>query len=456
MNQPLSTEVARRMADIIADGHAYERHVGNARLGGVRADKPGEGFGSMSRTEFRDLVQRTLTDPNLRGFRHNDGSWTFQLPARNGSRDIRIEADFSPRGTHGAFDFMTAYPLSPGRDMVGDVRMARDRNTSDPRNHPYHDVDALRRAIPDIAPRLSAYEQARNRHFEAHPRPRVATDAELAGSASDVERYRRQQPAPIAVPEHSTPPEPSGRRPTLSLRPRVGGTVAAIAGTFAAAAVSAQEMARADGHAKPTAAHYARAAWDQTIAAPAAQGRYAEFVLRTIEMVDPTMGMLSGGLRSEFRRRGADVDPSMFDDLKGLNGEQKRQLARNTKEIGYLNCEQFFTLQKSGLTDLRDDQGKRIDMAGVLRDPARREIFITNLENAHDREKRPDEKQKLRDMIDSCHQFLGHEPRREAILASTDRILGRPVGAPAPEPVTTAVKPQEPGTNRPGIPGLTS
>lgn len=195
---------------------------------------------------------------------------------------------------------------------------------------------------------------------------------------------------------------------------------------------------------------FARAAWGQTAAAPLTRGRFAEAAIRVMEMVDPTQGLATAGLRNAFNRAGLDVDEGMLDQFRNLPPGSRNALTKIGIEINKVNQIQQATLNGAGLSDFHDANGQRINVATILRDPQSREIFMNGLQTAHDNAKEPAEKDKLRTMIDGCYLFLGDESRRESLLARAGQILD-------PATNTAMTGEQGPGTPRqqPPQPGTT-
>jgi hypothetical protein len=200
--------------------------------------------------------------------------------------------------------------------------------------------------------------------------------------------------------------------------------------------MAAAGQAAASENRPTTMKDYAKAAYQQTPIAPIVEGKYAEGAVRMAEMVDPTMGVATSGLRTGLRKNGVNVEAGMTESITPLTGEQKRELTHNLRMSGYLAREQNAALQNAGLLDIKGADGKRIDVTAILRDPPQRDAFIKKLEDTAAKATNPNVKESINGMVAAARAFTDVEPQRFAMVERNAQIMASQQATPQTERAT--------------------
>lgn len=423
-NRRIMTEISHgnlanvdTLVERIASGHTGVKHVqGRDTLGmngrittGGKPDIPGDDKGTYGqkldiadRDQLKAHIKSTLMDPDTVGYVKKDGT----IVAFNQKTNTIVV--LNPNHPDGG----TAYRSSDGvKNFMRCVRV--DEGTGN-----LH-------GSPGEAMRTGGLKGILQPHTPHPAAAAMTAEQRLAQFGLVMQRpdggpmNKPLKPEPATAPHHTQQPDHPGVKPI-----KIPGAVraAGMAGGIIAIAAAATNAAAAEGR-STTAGDYGRAAWNQTVGEPLSQNRYAEVAVRLIEKVDITAGLLTSGLRNAFRSAGLDVDPGMMDQIGKLSAKDRADLKTNANRIGYAQREQYFLLQDAGLTEIRDEAGKRMDIAATLRDPTQRKAFIDNLQRAHDQMPKGEEKDKLNRAIGACQDFAALELLRLSLLQKTEAIL---------------------------------
>ena len=426
------------IADRIASGHSSHKHVqGRQTLqldGAVirmrdgkpildaKVDIPGDGKGTYgiqldikNKDDLKNHIKSTLTDPSSVGYVKKDGTIITYNERTN-----------------------TLVVMNPTNPDGGTVYRADDgvKNFVRCLNNDYNNGNLTGTTAQVL--RQGGIGQIINPANASVPAD-VTTEQRLSQLGLTMLKPGTQDrmTKPLGHPSLNTVLEDI---PRSSQKPaRLGG----LAGGALMIAASAANAAEQDGRSSASAGDYARAAWEQTIGDPLSKRRYAEVAMRVLEKADLTAGLLSGGMREAFKSAGLDVDPSVMHNLKIMTAEQRQELRHNSQLLAYYNRDQFFLLQSVGLTELRDADGKRMDIAALLRDPAQRASFIHQLNTAAQAEQNPAEKEKLQHMVGVVKDFADIEGQRYALLDKTSTLLAGAQTKPAAT-ATASVSPIAP------------
>lgn len=403
-----------RLAERMASGHTGIKHVqGRETLGlngrittGAKPDMPGDDKGTYGpkldiadRDQLKAHIKQTLMDPNTVGYVKKDGT----IIAFNQKTNTMVilnpnhpDGGTAYRPDDGVKNFMRCVRLDDGNGNLNGTASEAMR------------TGGLKGILAPHTPNPSAAALT--------PEQRLAQYG-LTMQRADGGPMNR----PLKSDAPQTPhPEHAGGKPPVKVPAGVRG--AGMAGGIIAVAAAAGNAAAAEGR-PTTAGDYGRAAWDQTVGAPLAQNRYAEAALRVLERVDVTAGLLTSGLRNAFRAAGLNVDEGMMENIGNLSAKDRADLKTNANRMAYVQREQFFLLQDAGLTEMRDENGKRTDIGAILRDPAQRKVFMDNLQRAHDQLPNGEDKERLGRVIGACNDFSALEMLRQTLLQKTEQIL---------------------------------
>ncbi len=165
----------------------------------------------------------------------------------------------------------------------------------------------------------------------------------------------------------------------------------------------------------------------------------AEVLLSIFDRIE-SMQPRSSRLNNAFNAASLNVMPEMIAKIHKLPQAQKDALRACAETYKDSSSECAKILQESGLGALRYQDGRAMDVAGILRDPETNKAFIDDLEEKFAASEDAEEIDRLGMMLEGYESFTVPNALRQGALEETCRIMDEMKLRPAVPSLQTTAK----------------
>lgn len=161
----------------------------------------------------------------------------------------------------------------------------------------------------------------------------------------------------------------------------------------------------------------------------------AEVLLSIFDRIDNGQSR-SNRLSNAFNTASLHVMPDMIAKIKALPAQEMTVLRDCAAIYKQSSRDCAVILNESGLNDLKYPDGRGMDVAAILRNPAESTALMGDLEEQYANSSNPDEESRLEKMIEACEAFSIADITRQGALDRTRTVIEQmKVISPPEQPV---------------------